>query len=414
MSAARADLAIAGGGPGGAVLALLAARAGMRVVLLEQARFPRPKPCGGVLSPRAVEILSEAGLLQALRAAGAAPIRRLHVLNREGEPARLPYGQGLALERERLDCILLEAAARAGADVRTGTRVLAVELDSGRIPARLRVLADAGPEPIEAEWVAGAGGGLCPIRRALLRARPGPAWPISPRRRPHRRRPPAPGGAGSAIAVCAILEGIAAPPGVCEMHLLGDGYCGVAAAGAGQTTIGMVLPAGAWRALEAAPADALGRALEAHPRLGGRLRGMPVARGPWVTGSLWSSAPLAVPPGVVLVGDALARMEPITGEGMAMAVEAARAAARWLARSPDPRGAPRLHRRLLRNLQGARRRSALAAALSRSPSAARLAVKWARRLPPLAALLGRCLAGARAERVLHDGHGRTRPREGSA
>ena len=44
----KPDLFIVGGGPGGGLAALLAARRGMRVQLIERKRFPRDKVCGEV------------------------------------------------------------------------------------------------------------------------------------------------------------------------------------------------------------------------------------------------------------------------------------------------------------------------------------------------------------------------------
>jgi flavin-dependent dehydrogenase len=124
-----------------------------------------------------------------------------------------------------------------------------------------------------------------------------------------------------------------------------------------------------------------------------------VAAGPWASGPLRTRAPQEAGPGVVLLGDALARMEPITGEGMAEALSAARRVARWLVRSADPRTAPELHRWLAAQIRPARRRSALAAALSRAPRTSRLALTCARHFPPLARIAGAGIAGRKWARA---------------
>src|SRR5262249_44736932 len=57
------EVVIAGGGPGGAALAarLAALGLGERVLVLDRARFPRAKPCGGGLTGHAVEAMAALG-----------------------------------------------------------------------------------------------------------------------------------------------------------------------------------------------------------------------------------------------------------------------------------------------------------------------------------------------------------------
>src|ERR687887_418223 len=53
----RYDAIVVGAGPAGSTTAYRLARAGARVCLLDRARFPRDKPCGGGLTLRAVREL---------------------------------------------------------------------------------------------------------------------------------------------------------------------------------------------------------------------------------------------------------------------------------------------------------------------------------------------------------------------
>lgn len=58
-----ADIAIVGAGPAGAVTACHFARAGFRVVVFDQRRFPRDKVCGDFVGPAALEEIDRLGLL---------------------------------------------------------------------------------------------------------------------------------------------------------------------------------------------------------------------------------------------------------------------------------------------------------------------------------------------------------------
>jgi len=72
MTASRAQVAIVGGGPAGASTAFVLARAGIDVVVLDRARFPRDKACSEYMSPQASRILADMGVLAQVEEAGAA------------------------------------------------------------------------------------------------------------------------------------------------------------------------------------------------------------------------------------------------------------------------------------------------------------------------------------------------------
>jgi len=53
------DVAVIGGGPAGSSAAITAARAGLRVLLVEKGPYGRDKVCGDGLTPRAISALDE-------------------------------------------------------------------------------------------------------------------------------------------------------------------------------------------------------------------------------------------------------------------------------------------------------------------------------------------------------------------
>lgn len=120
---------ILGGGPAGATLATLLARAGRRVILIEREARPHDKVCGEFISGEAAGYLQRLGL--DLLGLGAVAIRRVRLAAR-GPAAEhaLPF-PALSLSRRRLDEALLGMAADAGAELRRGARARSLGAHGG-------------------------------------------------------------------------------------------------------------------------------------------------------------------------------------------------------------------------------------------------------------------------------------------
>src|SRR4051794_8100714 len=118
------DALVMGGGPGGATAALLLARAGWSVALVERKLFPRRKVCGEYLSATNLPLLDELGIGADFRGRAGPEVRRVglyagHTIltsNLPRFPGRVD-GWGRALGRECLDTLLVEKAAAAGAEI---------------------------------------------------------------------------------------------------------------------------------------------------------------------------------------------------------------------------------------------------------------------------------------------------------
>ncbi|HEX4683899.1 MAG TPA: FAD-dependent oxidoreductase, partial [Gemmatimonadaceae bacterium] len=128
-----AEVLVVGGGPAGSSVAFALARAGVDVLLVDRARFPRSKACAESLSPEASRILDEMGALTAIERSGAAKLAgiRVHAPNgaivsgdfvaHHGYRGHSTYG--LSVRREILDAIVLDRARAAGVRVMERTRV---------------------------------------------------------------------------------------------------------------------------------------------------------------------------------------------------------------------------------------------------------------------------------------------------
>ena len=88
------DVAIVGGGPAGAIVASLLARAGFDVTVFERSPAYRWRACGVFASPATVAALRRLGLGEATLARVARPIPAMRVETPAGIAFRLPYGDG--------------------------------------------------------------------------------------------------------------------------------------------------------------------------------------------------------------------------------------------------------------------------------------------------------------------------------
>ncbi len=180
----EADVAVVGAGPSGATAALLLARAGRQVVLIDRARFPRDKACGEGLMPPGVEVLRRLGLYEAIIATGARPIQGVRYQHSGGHPqayAAFPpppdggAAWGLGIRRTRFDAALVDAVRREPrATVLEGLRVTGlVRGPSGEVSG----LTTSG-DSVRAHLVIGADGLHSNVRTWAGLGRPS---------RPHRR-----------------------------------------------------------------------------------------------------------------------------------------------------------------------------------------------------------------------------------
>ncbi len=117
----HADVLIVGGGLAGSAAAILLARAGRSVTLLERTRGPHDKVCGEFLSGEALHDLHHLGIDAA--ALGATPITSFRLHHRHHCKQRpLPFAAA-SLTRRVLDEALLQRATEAGAVIVRGGAV---------------------------------------------------------------------------------------------------------------------------------------------------------------------------------------------------------------------------------------------------------------------------------------------------
>jgi len=151
MTEITVDVVVVGAGPAGSTTAREAASRGASVLLLDRAKFPRDKPCGGGVT---------------IRCAGLLPFSIEPVIEDVITGARLKIGNGREVirdskrpltymtQRRRLDAFLVEQAQAAGAEFRDGDAVTTVE----RLPDKTYTVGTKGGTNIHARVVIGADG----------------------------------------------------------------------------------------------------------------------------------------------------------------------------------------------------------------------------------------------------------------
>ncbi|HVI98088.1 MAG TPA: FAD-dependent monooxygenase [Sphingomonas sp.] len=302
----RTSALIVGGGPAGAVAALTLARAGAPHLLIERQARTGDALCGGFLSWRTLDALARLGIEPA--GLGARRVTQVALFaSKRCATAPLPRPAG-AVSRRRLDTLLLDHAAHAGARIergigaRTATDTV-IRLDDGsEIGADALFLATGKHE-----------------LRGL--ARPAPPRGADPTLGLRVRLGPAP-----------ALDRLVGDR--IELHLFDRGYAGIVLQEDGTANCCLVVRRS--RLAEAGtPAALLDRLGAKNPQLGARLAyGWSsidaIANIPYG----WRAARSA--PGLFRLGDQAAVIPSLAGEGIGIAIATAAAATRaYLAGGPD-------------------------------------------------------------------------------
>ncbi len=300
---------VIGAGPAGSFLARALARAGIEVLLVDRAVFPRWKVCGCCLNGAALTLLDDAGLGQLVPQRGGVALERVHLSAGSGAvELRLP--SGAALSREAFDSALIQAAIDEGVSFLPGTmaRLLPEPVSDAR-HVELHGLEEspslAGiPRSTTARIVIAADG----LTGSSLVREPGRRFVVR---------------SDSRIGAGAVASQAAAwfKPGTIYMACGAGGYVGAVRLEDGRLDLAAALDP---------------QHVRRHHGLGNAVASIIAARGwpgvPDVATLSWRGTPpltrQAASPGgdrYFVVGDAAGYVEPFTGEGMAWALASASA-----------------------------------------------------------------------------------------
>lgn len=308
-----------GGGPAGAVAAFQLAKAGVDVLLIDRATFPRDKTCGESLSPGAIERLRVMGMwqphlpdhLNSSDRSRSQAIDGMRVSSPKGTTfhgmyRRSTHGMGLGIRRKELDAELLNAAIGKGVRVLEGTE--AFDGDGGPDQTAI-VHARAGRRgtslSIHARRVIVADG-----RRSFLARKLGflEASPSGAHSGPKR------------YAVRAHCQGVDGLSSLAEMHVGRGGYCGIAPLSSSAANVCYVLFADRIQMNPRTMEADFRRDIGAFPESAARLRQAHIDGPIQVVGPLRLQSKRQSRESFIACGDTTGFLDPFTGEGIAHAI----------------------------------------------------------------------------------------------
>jgi menaquinone-9 beta-reductase len=312
--AEKYDVAIVGAGPAGSSAAIRLANAGLKVLLVEKAHFPREKLCGEFISPECIPHFEELGVFNSIAAApqGTALLRTMF-FGRGGNAISVEsswFGHhqtaAIGLSRAQMDLKLLERARACGATVRDATAaglitengaVTGIELKDSfgmKTNARTDLTIDATGRS-----------------RALAR-----------QFEPEKTKKPA-----KYVAFKTHLQGVGLTPQVCEIYAYPGGYGGCNRVEGDFYNLCFIASASETKRLGSDPERVMRELVFTNRRAAEVLQDASVAK-PWLAVPIDSFGRGSLVPagGLITVGDAAAFIDPFTGSGILLALESARIA----------------------------------------------------------------------------------------
>lgn len=375
------DIIIMGAGPAGSTAAILLARAGWSVALVEKQAFPRRKVCGECIAASNLPLLDALGLGARFDACAGPELRRVAFMQgKDTIVANLPafdhakYTWGRALGRETLDTLLLAQAQAAGAAILQPWSVRSLSGSAGDFSCMVRAVDSHQTAILRAPLVVAAQG----------------SWENSPWTRDRLRKLQP----SDLLAFKANFSGAALDASLLPVISFDGGYGGMVIADQGLLTIAFCIRADRLESVRrAAPGLSAGGAV--GDMLKRECAGVAVAlqdarrEGPWLAaGPIHPGIHFNSNDAVFRIGNAAGEAHPIIGEGMSMAMQSAWILCGHLVRAGAPRGthASAATQRQIRALYTAEWRQSFARRLRLAAVFAHAAMYPSIFLPPLSLL----------------------------
>lgn len=306
MTARTRDVIVVGAGPAGATAATALAQKGYDVLLLDRQAFPRDKTCGDAVPAGAIRIMHNLGMQPKVAAAVARqefyPVHKLLIVSPRGVSIQADFLESdihsYIAPRLYFDAVIQQHAVESGADFQVA-QVTAPLVEDGCVVG-VQARFNGSVKEVRGRVVIGADGATSVIARGL--------------------RPTEHPDLHSAVALRAYIDDMEELPHVVEFYLYKEilpGYAWIFPIGEGRANIGLGMRLDKFRRIKGNLKEMLQHflqmpAIKQRLRHGGRLSGVKT----WqlTFGSLQATP--RVYPGALLIGDAGAFINPLTGGGI--------------------------------------------------------------------------------------------------
>jgi menaquinone-9 beta-reductase len=305
------EVIIAGAGPAGTSAAIRLARNGVKVLLVEQKKFPREKLCGEFISPECQDHFRELRVDNEIALSNPAHVTQTVFYASSGRHVRVPsewFGSrasALGLSRAEMDQRLMSKAKELGVTVLEAATVADVLLQD-RSVSGIRVKLERVTEDYDANIIIDATGRARVLIRKLESQLHGKPQSIKP----------------GLVAFKAHLKNTKLEDGACEIYSYKGGYGGLSQIEKGLSNLCFIVAAKDVRRFNSDPELVVQNVVSRNRRAGYTLaEAEPSSE--WLSVALESfgrhnPAPY---PGLLAAGDAAAFIDPFTGSGMLMALE---------------------------------------------------------------------------------------------
>jgi flavin-dependent dehydrogenase len=298
------DVIIAGAGPAGSSAAIHLARRGLRVLLVEQKKFPRPKLCGEFISPECRQHFEKLGVADAMSGAGPSTISETVFYSASGHHVSVPsrwFGgpAALGLSRAVMDDVLLRRAQNCGVSVLEGVSISEPIITQSSV-AGVKLKSNGSDHEYRAPVTIDATG----------RAR------ILTRKLTHQRSKP------KLIAFKVHLRNTRVAPNACEIYFYPDGYGGLSTIEGDVSNLCFITSADQVKLYHSDPETVMRETVMKNERAAYTLK-KATPESEWLSAS-WESFGRQRPSpakGLLAIGDSAAFIDPFTGSGMLMAFE---------------------------------------------------------------------------------------------